>query len=99
MNHLKRGLGYVWIALGPAAMIFMFWQAIDKVGLAQSQVALAVGETAKGLARSVAINTILQWCIIIAVFLPIACGMVIFGKYAASGQYDHLPASSDELEN
>ncbi len=86
------------MAMGPAVMVFMFWQAADKIGLAQSQVNMAVGESAKELARSIAVNTILQWCIIIAVFLPVACGMVIFGRYANSGAYDHLPSSSAELE-
>ena len=99
MNQLKRALGYVLLAVGPAVMVFMFWQAADKIGLAQSQVSAAVGEAAKNLARSNSVNTILQWCIIIAVFLPVACGMVIFAKYAINGEYDHLPLSSDELEN
>jgi hypothetical protein len=99
MNQLKRALGYVLMLVGPVVMIFMFWQAADKIGLAQAQVAAAAGEAAKDLARSTAINTILQWCIIIAVFLPIACGMVIFAKYAIKGEYDHLPFTSADLEN
>lgn len=97
MNQLKRYLGYIWMILGPAVMVFMVWQAADKIGLAQSQVSVAVGEAAKDLARSNAVNTILQWSIIILVFLPVAYGMIIFGRYAASGEYDHLPSSSAEL--
>ena len=98
MNNIKRLLGYVWIALGPVAMIFMFWQALDKIGLANQQVKNLTDMAAKEAAKSVAINTILQWAIIVLVFMPIACGMVIFGRYAVSGAYDHLPQKSDELE-
>ncbi len=97
MNQLKRGLGYVWMLLGPAVMIFMFWQAIDKIGLVQLQAANAVEGNARELANSIVVNTVLQWFIIIAVFVPVACGMVIFGRYATQGAYDHLPSSSDEL--
>lgn len=97
MNNLKRGLGYVWMVLGPAVMIFMFWQAADKISLAQAKVALVSGEALKEAARSAAINTILQWCIIIAVFLPIACGLVIFGKYAIKGEYDDMPMNPAAL--
>ncbi len=98
MNQLKKILGFVWMVLGPAAMIFMFWQAMDKIGIAQAAVSAAVNDSARELARSIAINTILQWSIIILVFLPIACGMIIFGKYAVDGAYDHLPQTSEELE-
>ncbi len=97
MNNLKRGLGIIWMILGPAAIIFMIWQAADKIGIAREQVQLATTEAAKSAASSNATNTILQWCIIIAVFLPIATGLVIFGKYALAGEYDGLPESSQEL--
>ena len=83
--------------LGPAAIIFMIWQAFDKIAVAQQQVSLAATEASKAAASSNATNTILQWCIIIAVFLPIASGLVIFGKYAMAGEYDRLPQSSEEL--
>ena len=97
MIRLKRSLGYVWMALGPVVMVFMLWQANDKISLAQQQVTLVVGEAAKEAARSIVINTLLQWSIIIAIFLPIACGMIIFGKYAVKGEYDYLPDSSEVL--
>lgn len=94
MKSLKRNLGYVWMGLGPAVMVFMLWQAIDKISIARQQVNLVVGEAAKEAANSIAINTILQWSIIIIIFLPIACGMIIFGKYAIQGEYDSLPDSA-----
>ncbi len=99
MNSIKRMLGFIWIMLGPAAIIFMVWQAIVKIGEANMLTENAVSAAAKSIAGSNATNTLLQWCIIIAVFVPIATGMVIFGKYAIAGEYDHLPETSDELGN
>lgn len=37
------------------------------------------------------------WIIIIAVFTPIAVGLMIFGWYAWKGEYQHLPERSEEL--
>lgn len=99
MNQLKKGLGIVWILLGPAAILFMLWQAYEKVGEANAKIALATSETAKAAAQGIATNTLLQWSIIIAIFVPIAFGLVIFGKYAMQGAYDHLPESSTEIED
>ncbi|MFD0940441.1 DUF6814 family protein [Pedobacter boryungensis] len=83
MKAFKKILGLVWIILGPAAMIFMAFQAWDKVSKAEA-----------GIAQT---NTALQWGIILLIFIPIAIGLVIFGKYALAGEYDKLPESSEEL--
>jgi predicted Na+-dependent transporter len=45
------------------------------------------------------IDTKIQWGVFVVVFIPIAIGLMIFGYYAARGEYDHLPESSAELEN
>jgi len=45
------------------------------------------------------IDTKIQWGVFVAVFIPIAFGIVIFGYYAFKGEYDHLPESSEELED
>lgn len=81
MNGIKRALGLLWIIIGPLAMVLMFMQAIEKIGLAT-----------EGAAKT---NTALQWGIILFIFIPIAIGLVIFGWYALKGEYDRLP--SDEL--
>lgn len=39
----------------------------------------------------------IPWIIIIAVFTPIAIGLMIFGWYAWKGEYEHLPERSEEL--
>jgi hypothetical protein len=77
MNAIKKALGVVWIILGPASIIFMFMQAIEKVGLAE-----------EGVHKT---NTALQWGIILFIFIPISAGLVIFGYYALKGEYDKLP--------
>lgn len=77
MNGFKKALGLLWIILGPASMVFMFMQAIEKTNLA-----------AEGVDRT---NTALQWGIILFIFIPISIGLVIFGYYAMKGEYDKLP--------
>lgn len=84
MKALKKILGVVWIILGPASMVFMAWQAYDKVSQAEA-----------GIAQT---NTALQWGIILLIFIPIAIGLVIFGKYALAGEYDKLPETSEEID-
>ncbi|WP_316802553.1 DUF6814 family protein [Pedobacter nototheniae] len=83
MKALKKFLGLIWIILGPLAMTFLFLQAIEKVGLTHTDIERT--------------NTILQWGIILFIFLPISLGLMIFGFYAWKGEYNHLPESSEEL--
>ena len=71
------------MVLGPLTMTFLFIHAIDKVGLAHTDIERT--------------NTILQWAIILFIFLPISLGLMIFGFYAWKGEYDRLPESSEEL--
>lgn len=84
MNQLKKILGIVWMALSPALIVFMFWQAYEKISHAVPA------------AKS---NTTLQWIIILAVFLPICAGLFMFGLYAWSNEYAHLPESSEEIDD
>jgi hypothetical protein len=83
MNGLKKMLGIIWIVLGPAIIIFLVSQAIEKIAAAE-----------EGIART---NTSLQWSIIILIFIPICAGLMIFGYYGLKGEYNHLPTSSDKL--
>lgn len=88
MNTVKRYLGIVWMILGPAVILFMVQQAFEKVGVAYQKADAAVDTVQQSIALGEAHNTILQWSIIILVFVPIAIGMVIFGKYCLVGAYD-----------
>lgn len=84
MNTIKKYLGIVWMLLGPIVMAFLFLQAADKVALTHSEIEKT--------------NTILQWTIILLIFLPISLGLMIFGFYAWRGEYEHLPSSNAEIE-
>lgn len=83
MSAFKKLLGFVWILLAPTAVIFMFQQAAEKIGLA-----------AEGVAKT---NTALQWGIILFIFIPISAGLAIFGYYSLKGEYDQLPTKSEDL--
>lgn len=83
MSTLKKILGLFWILLAPAAVIFMFQQAFEKIGLAP-----------EGVAKT---NTALQWGIILFIFIPICAGLVVFGVYSLKGEYSKLPEKSEDL--
>lgn len=82
MNKLKKFLGIIWMAMSPLLVVFMFWQAYEKIHTATA---------------SVKANTTLQWVIILTIFLPICAGLFIFGMYAWFNEYEHLPESSGEI--
>ena len=82
MNSLKKYLGIVWFLLGPAVIYFLIYGAITYID--------PVGKKD--------INNPVIWIIIIAIFTPIAIGLMIFGWYAFRGEYDHLPTESNDLE-
>ena len=74
MKSVKKYLGIVWMILSILLVGFMLYQAVDKVGMAP--------------AGALKTNTMLQWIIILLVFIPICVGLFIFGKYALGGEYD-----------
>ena len=81
MNVLKRALGLLWLILAPAVIYFLVDRAIVHID--------PVGKKD--------INNPVIWIIIIAIFTPIAIGLMIFGWYAWKGEYDHLPEKSTDL--
>lgn len=44
------------------------------------------------------INNPIPWIIIIAIFTPIALGLMIFGVYALKGEYDRLSDNAGDVE-
>ncbi|MES2645935.1 MAG: hypothetical protein V4717_03590 [Bacteroidota bacterium] len=84
MNEIKKYLGILWILLSPAIVIFLFWQAADKITQASN---------------ATRANVTLQWSIILIIFIPICIGLAIFGYYAFKGYYEHLPESSTEISD
>ncbi len=81
MNTLKKYLGIVWLLLAPVIIYFLISGAITHID----------SEGTKD------INNPVIWIIIIAIFTPIAIGLMIFGWYAWKNEYDHLPENSGEL--
>lgn len=50
------------------------------------------------IAKKPTVDTKVQWIVFIAIFTPIAIGLMIFGWYALKNEYHHLPESSAEVE-
>ena len=82
MNALKKYLGIIWLLLAPLVIYFLVNRAVVHIDPAGKK----------------DINNPVIWIIIIAIFTPIAIGLMIFGWYALKGEYDHLPESSAELK-
>ena len=82
MNALKKYLGIIWLLLAPVVIYFLVNRAVVHINAAGKK----------------DINNPVIWIIIIAIFTPIAIGLMIFGWYALKGEYDHLPESSAELK-
>jgi uncharacterized Tic20 family protein len=81
MNAFKRYFGLLLLLVGPFLIYELVSGAIANID--------ATGKKD--------INNPIIWIIIIAIFTPIAVGLVIFGWYAFRGEYDVLPTKSKEL--
>jgi uncharacterized membrane protein len=88
MNQIKRLSGWVWMLLGPAALYLLLKGVISLLSNANSAIEKAATPAAKAAAEAARNNLLLQWGILIVVFIPIIIGLVIFGKYAVAGAYD-----------
>ena len=81
MNAFKRYFGLLLLIIGPLLIYELVSGAIANIDTAGKK----------------DINNPVIWIIIIAIFTPIAIGLVIFGWYAFRGEYDQLPGKSKEL--
>lgn len=81
MNTLKKYLGVVWLLLAPVVIYFLISGAVTNIDPAGKK----------------DINNPVIWIIIIAIFAPIAIGLMIFGWYAWKNEYDKLPGNSKEI--
>lgn len=81
MDAFKKYLGIIWFLLGPAVISLLVYGAITYIDPAGTK----------------EINNPVIWIIIIAIFTPIAIGLMIFGWYAIKGEYAKLPEKSNEL--
>jgi hypothetical protein len=83
MNAVKKYLGVIWLLLAPVVIYFLVSSAIEHIDTKKTE----------------QINNPVIWVIIIAIFTPIAIGLMLFGWYALKGEYDHLPESSKDFES
>jgi hypothetical protein len=81
MNAIKKYFGLIWLLLAPLIIYELIAGATANIDAAGKK----------------DINNPVIWIIIIAIFTPIAIGLVIFGWYAFRGEYDHLPEKSKDL--
>lgn len=81
MNAFKRYFGLLFLLIAPLVIYELVSGAIAHIDTAGKK----------------DINNPVIWVIIIAIFTPIAIGLIIFGWYAFCGEYDHLPNKSKEL--
>ena len=78
MNSIKRFLGIVWMLVGPVVFIMLVISAVNNIyGDTNGQV---IGD----------ISNPVPWIIILAIFLPIAIGLSIFGWYVYKGDYENI---------
>ena len=81
MNAFKRYLGIILLLLAPLVIYALVDGAITHIDSHGKK----------------DINNPVIWVIIIAIFTPIAIGLMIFGWYAFRGEYDRLPRKSKEI--
>ena len=81
MNAIKKYFGLIWLILAPLVIFELVYGAIQNIDTAGKK----------------DINNPVIWINIIAIFTPIAIGLVIFGWYAFRGEYYHLPSKSKDL--
>ena len=84
MNTLKRFSGFLWMALGVAAVLLMLRQMGTELAAARA-------------ANKAVLDTQMFWYIIIPIFTPIMIGLCLFGWYAWKGEYDRIARDSGHL--
>lgn len=77
MNAIKKYFGLIWLLLAPLVIFELINGAIQHIDTAGKK----------------DINNPVIWIIIIAIFTPIAIGLVIFGWYAFRGNMTNFPRS------
>ncbi|RYG03876.1 MAG: hypothetical protein EOO02_07435 [Chitinophagaceae bacterium] len=74
MKYIKRYLGVLWMIIGPAIIFILVKSAITNISSGGN------GD----------INKPVPWIIVIAIFTPIAIGLMVFGWYALTGEFDEI---------
>lgn len=74
------------------------WLGVVWILLGPFAIYFLIKTAAAEIAKKPVLDTKIQWGVFVAVFLPIAIGMVIFGYYALKGEYEHLPERSEDVK-
>ncbi len=83
MKQVKKYLGILWILLAPTVIYFLLSSAIEHIDSKKKD----------------QINDPVIWIIILAIFTPIAIGLMIFGWFALRGEYSKLPENSKDFDS
>lgn len=81
MAAFKRYFGLILLIIAPFIIYELVNGAINNIDIAGKK----------------DINNPVIWIIIIAIFTPVAIGLIIFGWYAFRGEFDELPTKSNDL--
>lgn len=81
MNAFKKYFGLLFLVLAPLVIYELVSGAIRNIDAQKKEI----------------INSSVNWIVIIAIFTPVAMGLIIFGWYAFRGEYDDLPDTSKDL--
>ncbi len=81
MNAFKKYFGLLFLVLAPLVIYELVSGAIRNIDAQKKEI----------------INSSVNWIVIIAIFTPVAIGLIIFGWYAFRGEYDDLPDTSKDL--
>jgi hypothetical protein len=73
------------------------WLGIVWILLGPIAIFYLIKTAATEIAKDPGTNTIIQWSVFVIIFIPIAIGIMIFGYYALTGEYDRLPENSTEI--
>jgi hypothetical protein len=79
MAKVKQYLGIIWMLIGPVLFIMLLISAIHNIN----------GDTKGDISNPI------PWIIILAIFLPIALGLSLFGWYAFKGEFGILNDSEE----
>jgi hypothetical protein len=73
------------------------WLGVVWILLGPIAIFYLIKTAAAEIAKDPGTNTIIQWSVFVIIFIPIAIGIMIFGYYALTGEYDRLPENSTEI--
>ena len=84
MKYLKKYFGIICILIAPILVFMLFRQFFNEIPLLET--AISNGKKPASDLQS----TYIFWIITITIFVPIACGLGLFGYYATQNEYEDI---------